>query len=254
MSVEFTSYFEEIRKLQRVVDKLLPKQDSTLRVLEAGCGSMAHLAFDARRTHITGIDISEKQLQSNRLINERIAGDIQTYIIKNSYFDVIVCWNVLEHIEHPERALQNLISATNPGGILIVAAPNLFSLKGLVTKLTPHWFHVLFYRHVLRIKAAGTEDVGPFVAPFRRTMTPSAVRRIAQENNFSVEYCHLYSNGMEERLRAIRSPFNLPIDLLQLAVRILTLGMIDLSLTDYHIVLRKPFADSASLAGKMDGE
>lgn len=46
-------------------------------------------------------------------------------------------------------------SPRNPGGQIVVAAPNPYSVKGFVTRYTPHWFHVWYYRHVLHRPQAG---------------------------------------------------------------------------------------------------
>ena len=42
------------------------------------------------------------------------------------------------------------VSATSlkPGGMILIGAPNPRSLSGVVTKYSPHWFHVWFYRHI----------------------------------------------------------------------------------------------------------
>jgi Methyltransferase domain len=39
----------------------------------------------------------------HRLI-ERELGDIESYDLPAEDFDVVVCWNVFEHLPHPERA------------------------------------------------------------------------------------------------------------------------------------------------------
>ncbi len=46
----------------------------------------------------------------------------------------------------PARAALNQLEWTRPGGLLVIGVPNLWSLRGLITKLTPFWFHRLVYR------------------------------------------------------------------------------------------------------------
>jgi 2-polyprenyl-3-methyl-5-hydroxy-6-metoxy-1,4-benzoquinol methylase len=93
---------EEINKLQSVISHQLLSNKKNIRVLEAGCGSASHFNF-GQNAYLVGIDISEEQLKSNSVLNEKILGDIQVYNLPVTNFDVIVCWYVLEHLPEPEK-------------------------------------------------------------------------------------------------------------------------------------------------------
>jgi 2-polyprenyl-3-methyl-5-hydroxy-6-metoxy-1,4-benzoquinol methylase len=94
-------------------------------------------------------------------------------------FDAIVCIDVLEHLDHPRAALANMHEALAPGGLMVIKLPNAMSLKGLITKLTPHGFHVWVFRNVFGKRNAGVDDVGPFKAHMRWAISPRALRRWA---------------------------------------------------------------------------
>src|SRR4051812_43966697 len=96
---------EAIRQLKTTLDRLLEGKQIE-HVLEAGCGSASHISIAADAC-LTGIDISEKQLARNQALDEKILGDVQSYALPESRFDVIICWDVLEHLPHPELALEN---------------------------------------------------------------------------------------------------------------------------------------------------
>ena len=81
---------------QSILDQLL-KGRGHIEVLEAGCGSISKVAFRAETT-ITGIDISKKQLERNKILDRKVLGDIQSYRFEREAYDVIVCRYVLEHI------------------------------------------------------------------------------------------------------------------------------------------------------------
>src|SRR5713226_2324160 len=118
-----------IAELQHIVDEyLIPER--TFTVLEAGCGSMSQIQF-GHNINLVGIDISEKQLERNPALDRKILGDLHTYPLCHSSFDIIICWNVLEHLQDPRKALDNLLNACKPNGLIILAFPNLFSLKGI---------------------------------------------------------------------------------------------------------------------------
>jgi SAM-dependent methyltransferase len=44
-------------------------------------------------------------------------------------YDVIVMWNVLEHLAYPVRDLVNIISLLKPGGWLVFSVPNIESIE-----------------------------------------------------------------------------------------------------------------------------
>jgi ubiquinone/menaquinone biosynthesis C-methylase UbiE len=125
-----------------------------IRLLEAGCGSASQIRFNAA-VHVVGIDIAPEELEKNRAVQEKILGDIQDYPLPEAEFDVVVCWMVLEHLPRPRQALVNMFRAAKPGGIVILGFPNLASIKGLVTKFTPFWFHNVLYRSTVRLFSLG---------------------------------------------------------------------------------------------------
>jgi len=166
---------------------------SQIKLLEAGCGSASHIAFKAE-VHAVGIDISKEELEMNAVVDERIVGDIQEYPLPKDEFDVVVCWMVLEHLSRPKDALRNLCRTVKPQGLLILGFPNLLSIKGIVTKITPFWFHKLFY-HLMKYSSHH------FPTYFRIAILPKNVMRFAEENGFSVELCKLAEGGVSKRVR-----------------------------------------------------
>lgn len=130
-------------------------------VLEAGGGSASHVPLPPG-ARVTTIDISPQQLARNTYAAERLQGDLQTYDYGTRSFDLVVAWDVLEHLPKPEAALDRLAAVVRPGGRLVIVGPVPSSLKGLVTRLTPHRLHVLFYRHVLGSRTAGEPGHAPF--------------------------------------------------------------------------------------------
>jgi SAM-dependent methyltransferase len=137
-----------VERLQAFLDARLGDRPA-LEVLEAGCGSAGYFRF-GRVPRLTGIDISREALAANADLHERIAGDLETYDLGAARFDVVVSWNVLEHLGRPERAVERLARALRPGGLLVLGLPNLHSVKGLATKFLPHGAHVWVYRTLHR--------------------------------------------------------------------------------------------------------
>ncbi len=77
------------------------------RILEAGCGSGSNIPIPPD-SHLTGIDISEEELAKNQVVAEKIVGDLETYPLEKDSFDLVVCWDVLEHLGRPRLAMENM--------------------------------------------------------------------------------------------------------------------------------------------------
>lgn len=228
---------DEILKLQTALDQLLPKP-AGLKILEAGCGSASWLTLPAG-SFLTGIDLSQKQLERNQQLNEKIQGDVETYPLPPATYDLIISWNVLEHLSNPEKALLNFFQTSKPGGLIVLALPNVWSLKGLITKLTPLNFHIWVYRHLLNYPEAGTDDHGPFKTFLRLSTSPNRLKKFAMANGLSVAYFDQFEDQREKEIRQKYFMVNLIFRCLRAIVRLLTLGKIDWELTDYIIVLKK---------------
>lgn len=175
-----------MNKLQLFLDKTLEMRDD-INVLEAGCGSASHFNFK-QRTHLTGIDISERQLQRNIRLQKAILGDVQHFNFEPSSFDVIICWAVLEHLSQPELALRNFVRALKPDGIIVLELPNVLSLKGILTKYTPLSIHTWYYRHLFGRSNAGKDDVGPFKTYLRYSIAPNRINKFASQNGLKTVY------------------------------------------------------------------
>lgn len=231
----------ESAELQHVIDRL-SNHSAPRRILEAGCGSLSHLRFE--NAHVVGIDISEKQLARNKHLDEAIVGDVQTHELPERAFDLIVCWEVLEHLPSPELALENFAHAVKEGGLVVLALPNLLSVKGLATKLTPHWFHVWVYRRVFGIEDAGTEDRPPFKTYMKLSITPRSIKRFARRHGLTVEHFSTHESRSQKRVRKTKALFKAGFALLGACGKLLTFGRLDVTHSDYILVLRKPRAQS----------
>lgn len=196
-----TDHFDNPIEANASVQSYINSMTSTAGdwLLEAGCGSTSRLTLP-ENFRLAGIDISQKQLDRNEAIEERICGDIQTYPLTREKYSLCICWDVLEHLENPQLALQNMMGAIRGDGVLILAMPNLQSLKGLVTKFSPHWFHVWYYRTILGIADAGKNDTAPFKTYIKPETRPNDVVAALEKNGFAVERL-IFRDAMVYRLK-----------------------------------------------------
>jgi len=230
--------------LRRAVAASLPP-GAPVSILEAGCGSASQLDLGPNAV-VTGIDISRRQLERNTALSARINGDLQTYPLGHDAFDVVVCWNVLEHLRRPDRALDNMVRALKPGGLLVLAVPNAYSLKGWLARATPQAFHVWVYRTVFGYRNAGADDRGPFETHFAWPVTPVALRSYAAEHHLAVTHWWWHEDyGQRMLRRRLRISDRLWRQAGRWARR-LSRGRVDPDRTDYFVVLSKQAANQSS--------
>jgi 2-polyprenyl-3-methyl-5-hydroxy-6-metoxy-1,4-benzoquinol methylase len=98
-------------------------------VLDAGCGEgygAAMLAETARQ--VTGIDRAEAVAVARaRHVHPRLTyreQDLEVLASLGERFELVVSFQVIEHLPDPARFLQALAACTAPGGLLVVTTPN----------------------------------------------------------------------------------------------------------------------------------
>ena len=210
------------------------------RIYEAGGGSVTFIQPDVRGdAEVTVLDIDKTQLQNNAYANKKILGDVQQYAFPQDSFDLVVCYNVIEHLDAPPRALNLFFQALKPGGLLFIGAPNPNSFTGWVTRLTPHWFHVWYYRTVLGRKSAGQPGNGPFRTVFHPVVAPPALMKYCRELGFNVLYFKEYQGDLLRQLGERRPLLGKLLKAVIGLANAFTLWRKDLKNGDFHIVLQK---------------
>lgn len=244
----FTNSFKEQNKAEfsenitkSEFDSFISKQlgdRKNLKVLEIGCGSVSHINL-GKDPYLVGIDIAAPQLERNKYLQEKIVANIEEYQLPESEYDVIVSWWVLEHLSRPDLVLKNCRQALKPNGALILVSPDPRSLKGLITKFTPQWFHVFISRYVFGFSKAGVDEQGPFRTYLKESMSPAYINKFAQNNNLSVELFQMYENYWQEALRRRYWFANAIWSLAQVILETLSFGYINVRSTDYRFFIRK---------------
>lgn len=104
------------------------------RILDVGCGS-GSLArrLQAKGHAVDGITISEEELrQATPFVRNVYLYNLEGGLpaeMPDGEFDYVICSHVLEHIVYPQKLLGDIHRALKPGGILIVALPNVMHYK-----------------------------------------------------------------------------------------------------------------------------
>jgi len=223
------------QRVQEVIDDMLADKDEP-RILEAGCGSMTRIKLPVNYT-LVGMDISERQLNRNTMLNEKIQGDLQKYQWEKPDVDLIVCWDVIEHLDDPTAALRNLATALKPNGVMVLAFPNFWSLKGLVTKLTPFKVHAWFY-YLLGDKRR-IEELDQFPTPLKYAISPVKLQSLMKSLELEVIYDEIYEGPVQAHMRRSSKLANFCFAALAIISNTLSLNKLDMGLSDCVLIVRQ---------------
>lgn len=85
------------------------------RLLDVGCGEMPYLSlFEPHAREVVGMDTWDNPRASLR-------GPIEAIPSPDSSFDVVLCAQVLEHVDDPARGVRELARVTRPGGRVLLS-------------------------------------------------------------------------------------------------------------------------------------
>jgi len=131
-------------------------------LLEIGTGSgffMLSCKGEFPKVSLSGIEYDERLLSITRKrapFANCIQGNAENFDLHPNKYDVIVSFQVIEHLYNPEAMLSQVESHLNTGGIFIVTTPN---LDGMGAKIMKEKWHGYREDHVSLKGAKEWEDL-----------------------------------------------------------------------------------------------
>src|SRR5690606_33630642 len=159
-----------------------------ITILEAGCGRAWPLKLSIDYT-LVGLDLDEEALRlrvrQQKDLDDYRVGDLRDAHFPPGSFDVIYCAYVLEHVEGVEKVLDNFARWIRPGGLIVLRIPDKDSVYALLARSTPHWFHVLFCKHVNGYRDAGKPGHAPYPVVYEDAMSRRGIEAFCAAHGFS---------------------------------------------------------------------
>jgi SAM-dependent methyltransferase len=112
-------------------------------VLDAGCGVGYGTALLARAgaTDAVGIDVSRDSVEAARTgapdNASFVVGDVHELPFEDGRFGLVVCFEVIEHVEEQDTVLAELARVLAPDGVLALSSPH----RGVYPEGNPHHLH-----------------------------------------------------------------------------------------------------------------
>lgn len=122
-------YEFKIRNWYGSIPDFINKNFSDGKILDYGCG-VGFLAGSLSKNHnVFAFDISPAAREQARCrFPDVVVLDSLNFDDLEGFFDVVICYHVIEHVVNPIETLRNLNRLLTDNGMLVVGTPNIFSL------------------------------------------------------------------------------------------------------------------------------
>jgi SAM-dependent methyltransferase len=185
-----------VDEIVRVRIRKYARDKEQIRILEAGCGRRWPYGFDDVDFVLTGVDLDEDALrirqEEKKDLDETILGDLRNVSFDKYSFDIIYSAYMLEHVPETERVLLNFVVWIKPGGLIILKFPDRGSVYGFITRITPHWVHIVYKRYLAGKPNAGKPGFGPYLTVHEPIIGRERFESFAREHGLTAEEAYGY--------------------------------------------------------------
>ncbi len=151
-------------RMSYILDQINNRNIRNLKILDVGCGGGIICEPLARLgAKVTGIDFAPNNIiaakihsKKNKLKINYINKDIEKSKL-NEKFDIILMFEVLEHLDNWKKTIKNIKKNLNKNGLLIISTIN----RNLLSKL----FAINIAENILHWIPKGTHDYNKLIKP-----------------------------------------------------------------------------------------
>lgn len=198
-----------------VMTKFLP--DRYERVLEVGCGAGGFAAHLRQSCEVWGVEPNPEAARAAASRMHRVLTGRYDQVadqLPDGHFDMVVCNDVIEHMDDHDAFFEAIKRKLRPGGFIVGSIPNVR--------------HVTALFKLLILKDWKYSESGILDRTHLRFFTEKSLRRALQEHGYSIRAFEgvgsIITNGISRRTNKPNLFQDLGYRLISLAVVALTLG------------------------------
>jgi 2-polyprenyl-3-methyl-5-hydroxy-6-metoxy-1,4-benzoquinol methylase len=148
------------------------------RVIDVGCGSGYGTAMLADGgTRVLGFDRVLPDRQNRSRGGRFVIGDLYAIPIAKHHFDLVVSFQVIEHLDDPARYVDALAELCEPDGLVMVSTPNILT-SDRVNPYHVHEYEAEELANVLRKRFEEVEVTGIHASKSARRVLEERSQRI----------------------------------------------------------------------------
>lgn len=124
-------------------------ENNSYRILDIGCGrgnllkELSNLGCECHGVEREGFRQEKSNTASGIYLHN---GKLDEQNFPDGYFDLVIIWHVLEHLDNPFVTLDHIHRLLSDGALMVISVPNYSSIQ---SKLFGHyWFHLDIPRHL----------------------------------------------------------------------------------------------------------
>ncbi|MBC7262854.1 MAG: class I SAM-dependent methyltransferase [Chloroflexi bacterium] len=139
------------------------------RVLDAGSGRGTWI-LELYRDRIASWVRADIEQPRDEAVENFVQCDLAAMPFSDASFDLVLCYNVIEHLADPPRVFADIARVLRPGGYLVFKTPSLYTPAIFISRLTSVNLH-------RRLKGASGSDRAQVFPTHYRCNTPGALDR-----------------------------------------------------------------------------
>ncbi len=164
-----------------------------VRVLDAGCGkgSWVLRKYRPRIGFLVGVDIEAPEDGHGRM-DEFVLSELDDMPFPDATFDVVICYEVIEHLRNPQKAFAEFGRVLNDGGVLIFKTPCAISPLFFLSRCSPLLCHKTIKKLLLGVQESHVFPTYYRCNTLRNLDDTLRAKGFQKEMLVSVEETHCY--------------------------------------------------------------
>lgn len=163
------------KSLRNEVAKHLPQILETHNILEIGCGEGAFIKNLQKHNEYWGIEPNKHAAENaKKALTNVLCGKYSeiSNLLPDNYFDLVICNDVIEHMEDAEEMLLSIRTKIKKSGFLVASIPNVRHITNLYNLLIKKdWLYT---------------DSGILDRTHLRFYTKRSIRNLFESNGYSI--------------------------------------------------------------------